>query len=178
MGDGQKKPWANEDGSFKSTSEIKSLCQSWSIDVWEEYLKTIEISQKESPLATGESIEDLSENQYASLFVKLIGQKEYPHLARVTRAAIEALSVEQKKIILALYWENKSIAEISRHLGKARATIRVHRDRGLKFLSSLLLSGTVEKALKASQILHGSYSNKSPFLPPHRSSEETKPPAI
>ena len=106
MGDRKKMPWENKDGSFKSNEEIKLLCKSWNADTWEEYLKTIEIFKKESPLATAESIEALSENQYGSLFVKLIGQKEYPHLAKVTRAAIEALSSKQKKVILTLYLEN------------------------------------------------------------------------
>jgi hypothetical protein len=120
-------PWENEDGSIKSTEEIKSICERWDMVTWEQYLKTIEVLQIECPLTEGRNIDNVSQDQYANLFIKLMGQEDYPETARVARAALDILPREQKSIIFALYWEGKNISQVAKERGQARKTIRCLR---------------------------------------------------
>ena len=48
MNSENKKPWLNNDGSQKSDQELKEICKDWGPTVWEEYLATLEIAQKEA----------------------------------------------------------------------------------------------------------------------------------
>lgn len=165
------KPWENLDGSLKSNSEIKGLCKTWSAAAWEEYLKTIEVRQNESPLATGESVEELSEEKYGSLFANLIGDKEHAHLSRAARAAVESLTPEQKQIILDIYWDNKTVSDVARQRGISRTSVRDCRNRALKFLGSVLISGALSKSIKISRQLEKDIPGSSTPAPPSGLSE-------
>ena len=41
------KPWTDEKGHELSTEALKEKSKTWSPEVWEEYLRTLEIPQKE-----------------------------------------------------------------------------------------------------------------------------------
>lgn len=167
-------PWENEDGSIKSTEEIQSLCKRWDMETWEQYLKTIEVNQRERPLAEGRFVDQVSQDQYANLFVKLMGQDDYPETARVARAALDILPQEQRSIIFSIYWEEKSISQIAEERSQARKTIRVQRDLALKKLADVLLSGAVEKTITTSKKMRAkSRSSHSPCVPPSSLSEKS-----
>lgn len=166
-------PWENEDGTIKSTEEIKSLCENWNMSTWEQYLKTIEVMQIECPLADGRHIDNVSQHQYANLFIKLMGQDDYPETARVARAALDILPQEQKAIIFSLYWDGKSLSQVAKDRSQARKTIRIQRDLALKKLADVLLSGAVEKAISTSKKLKKKTgSPHSPCVPPQTIGEK------
>lgn len=54
------KPWLKPDGTYRSDTQISLLCRSWNADLWEEYLRSLEVAQKEVLLANPEKITEIS----------------------------------------------------------------------------------------------------------------------
>lgn len=143
-----KKSWLNADGSMKSEQEIKISCVNWSPEMWEEYLKNFESSQKEMLLEQANDSESLSEEKFARLYLNLIQQEEYPKLRKVIKAALYSLPKNEQQVLHALYWEELSQREAAKKLSLSRTTLTNYRDRGLKRLADMMISGAIKKGIE------------------------------
>ena len=126
-------PWLASDGELKSIEDIKNISKNWSAEIWEEYLKTVEVNphEDEVPLANGGSIESVSEPGYASVLSDLTDKKSYPSLAAAMKKAFARLTPQEREIIELTCWQNLSSRQVAKHLNLARATVRTVMERGL-----------------------------------------------
>ena len=107
----------------------------WESLQWEMYLSSLEVPLRES--TTG---------LYNELCENLVAEEE-PRgdtlsddaIAKV-RHALESLSLRQRQIIHARYWEGLSEHEIARRLGIHRTTVQVHLQRAIRRLKRHLSS--------------------------------------
>ena len=67
MSHSQKKPWLNEDGNIKSEKELKEVYPNWGSSVWNEYLESLEVSQKEDSVLSPSIMDTFSAEECAGL---------------------------------------------------------------------------------------------------------------
>ena len=106
-------------------------CKKWSGQQWEEYLSSIEISQKELLVDDYEIINNLSEERHKEGFSNLIGENFHPELKRFIDLVLNKLSPLQKKVLHYIFWEGLPLSDIATMLGVSKTAVIKTRDRGL-----------------------------------------------
>ena len=149
-----KKPWINDDGSEKTTGEIKKMSKKWTQEDWEEYLSDQESSLRESYLDDPTLYErNLSAENYAGL---IFGIAEYSTMGRVAiNVTLAQLTKQQNDVLRLTFWEGMTQRGIEKELGITRASVRYALSTGLQKIKKIIESGElIEKigALKSMYI--------------------------
>lgn len=139
------KPWNNSNGTRKSDSEIKLICQFWSASTWDRFLKeTTEKSCIEKLADNSRSFETSSEYiQISSLFSETTFE-DHEYFRPFIRAAMKRLTSRQYLILKMIFWENKTEYEVSKILNIARGAVNCSKNRALQKLKD----GIISEALK------------------------------
>ena len=131
-------PWLSRNGNAKSADELKKISKLWSANVWESYLKTLEVSQKEMmiddhrvfmALAEKSAIQDWYKEK--NIDVELFKTK--------ILEAFEFFSETEAKVIKMTFWENKSERAIAKKMDVARRTVRKAKERALRKLNKYFI---------------------------------------
>ena len=142
-------PWRNVDGTLKSDLEIKMASESWTPDIWEQYLlNQVDGDLKESLLTNPESLDDFANEKSTQFWKELSKRKDYKNLGVALCSAIKKLSPRQEEIIIKVYWKGMSLADVSRELGIKRGSVQTFLKRAQIKIGSLLLE---EITLKTKQ---------------------------
>ena len=147
----QERPWLNDDGSIKSTEEIKRICQSWTPQIWNEYLGTLEVAQKEDYTLSPSIMETFSPQESVELMFSMASEEQYPFLKVALKACIEELSPKQREIIRQYYWEQKTIVQIAENLGTSKQAVSKRMKTALSNLKEKLESGLVQRKVMAAK---------------------------
>lgn len=151
MSNQQAKPWLNEDGSVKSEEEIKNICQAWGPSVWNEYLESLEVSQKEDSVFSPSIMDTFSAEECAGLVFSMASEEKYPLLKVALNACIRQLSPKQREIIHQYYWNGKTLHEIASEMGITRQSVYKSMKAARLKLKALLTSGSIQKRIVAAK---------------------------
>lgn len=143
------KPWLHSDGSMLSDTEIKTVSQRWSAEVWEEFLlATVDKDhQKDFPIPVPYA--DL-EAHSATLWEGTASDRMDEVAVGLRRICRDSLTPQQQHIIRGIYWENQSERKIAKNLGVVRTTVQSQKGRALgkikkQVITEKLLSGGRQK---------------------------------
>lgn len=125
-------PWTDEQGKTLELSEIKKRSVSWTADIWNEYLKTLDKGLMERPIpylaeldiATGETIFSRSQSS-ASLEMK-----------EALASAILTLSDQQRIVVELIFFKSRSQREVALKLSISQSRVRDLKRAALKKLKS------------------------------------------
>lgn len=137
------RPWLNENGSFKSVEEIKKISQTWNSSQWEEYLKTLEGTQKESSLDKAYYIDQISNEDCADIFFSFIENDDYPHIRMSLEMVFRKLTKNERNVLRKVFWEGISKADIAKQSGISRAGVTRTYNRAMEKLKTAFLEHTV-----------------------------------
>ena len=128
------KPWLDEFGSLLTSAQLKKHSESWSHEVWEEYLRTIESPLSESQLSPS-NFDELAEMQTENIFSfsELCADDD---LKAQIKIMLNVLTKKQKRVMEMIYWENKSERQIATILKIHQTSVRDFKRSALKRLSA------------------------------------------
>lgn len=138
----EKKPWLGKNGERISDASLKDMTKTWGANTWEEFLKTTVERPLRETLSSPQTVENL-EDGYRDVYQDMLAHNEFPNLTQVVRALIMKLTIREREVVYATFWEGKSQNEIAKTLKIKRSVVRNYRDRALKKLGVLF----VEKLL-------------------------------
>lgn len=138
LNDTQSHPWLNGNGSEKSLDEISEICKAWSCKTWEDYLKTLEISQSEKILNKPDLIESFIQDGSPSMADLIIETKEYPQMRIFLSTLVTKLKRLERESIEGHYLDGLSQSEVANKIGVHRSTVHRAISRGLKQLKSIV----------------------------------------
>jgi RNA polymerase sigma factor (sigma-70 family) len=142
-----KKPWLNFQGKPLSKDELKQVSKTWDMATWEEYLKTLDVPQRETTTAKFDRLLRIYENSTAYTIPEVIDEEENPQ-NKTLNWAISLLPDRQKTILKLIYWEGYSESQVGEQLNIAKGTVNKLKDRALRHLKMIL-----ENPTDAQQIL-------------------------
>lgn len=152
----QKKPWLGKNGEPVPEVDLRSMTEAWGANTWEEFLKTTVECPLRETLSGSQAVENL-EDGYRDAYQEMLAHEEYPNLTQLVRSLIKRLTIREREVVYATFWQGKSQNEIAKALKVKRSVIRNYRDRALKKLGVLF----VEKMLSA----NGSKQNEEGACP-------------
>lgn len=117
-----------------SNSEPKSISP-WEAVKWEMYLSTLEVPQRET---LTRKYDELCENLVAEDDIESKAEDE--DAVAGLRISLLSLSLQQRVVLHAKYWEGRSEREIAARLGISRSTVQVHLRRAIRHLQRHLSS--------------------------------------
>lgn len=136
--DTQGHPWLNGNGSEKSLDEISEICKEWSCETWEDYLKTLEISQSEKNLNKPDLIESFIHDESHSMADLIIETKEFPQMRSFLSTSIKKLKKLERESIEGHYLGGLSQSDVANKIGVHRSTVHRAISRGLRQLKSIV----------------------------------------
>jgi DNA-directed RNA polymerase specialized sigma subunit len=108
------------------------------LDDWENILSDIDISLSEILLADPQHFTEASEQNNISQFWREM-KTSSPFESSVVEA-LEILKPLEKKIIVKLFWEKKSLREVSSEIELSHTSISRHRDKAFEKLKKHFLN--------------------------------------
>ena len=151
MHNSQQKPWLNNDGSTKSVEELKEVCSNWGESVWEKYLSTFDVKQKENSVLSPSIIESFSANECAGLLFSLASEEKNICLKVALNICIRELSPRQREIILGYYWDGKTVNAMAASMGISTQAVYKAMRVALAKLKASLTSGSMQKRMMAAR---------------------------
>ncbi len=147
-----KKPWLNNDGSQKSDEEIKAVMHSWSMEIWDRYLKNYEHEAEEVLLENGADIEAYSyEDDCWSLGEAKERDDDFADQAKDLVAALPRL---EARVIRLTFWQGLSTEEIAKRLHRSTSDVAQTLERAKRRLRSWLKkSAEIANAPATQQVL-------------------------
>ena len=113
----KKTPWLLPDGKMKSRKEIRKSCKNWSSDIWENYLKTLEVEQQETLLDDPFLIEELSERECDTYQRGIPTFEEFSVLKKYLFEAFRELTDKQQIVLNRTVLEGLGLQEGFREYG-------------------------------------------------------------
>lgn len=136
------KPWLGSNGNPKSDIVLKEECKTWTPNVWEEYLETLEVDLKEAYLEKPESINNFSESEIRGFFQDVLTKQEdlkrFPLLQELLHSSLSALSPRESQVLRLRYWEMFNQTETAEALGLSRSSVRTLENRSLKKIKEIV----------------------------------------
>lgn len=134
-----KLPWLNEDGTKKTDAEIAQLGQSWSAQIWNEYLDSNTGTLRDDNLIFVSRVTD--ETFEKSKVLNFLNEKDYyEEVETALLIALSELSKHERFIIKESFWKMNNNKEIAKGLGKSSNTVAVLKSRAIKKLGFTLSS--------------------------------------
>lgn len=151
MRNSQQKPWLNEDGSTKSDEELREISPNWGESVWEKYLSTFEVKQKEDSVLSPSIIDTFSADECAGLLFSLASEEKHLFLKVALNVCIRELPPRQREIILGYYWDGKTVNEMAASMGISTQAVYKAMRVALAKLKASLTSGSMQKRMMAAR---------------------------
>lgn len=114
-------PWLNEDGTSKSTEELKKISSTWSANQWEDYLKSIEVPLREAYVLDPKHIEKRSQVDLETFYSSDIS--DYYHLKRKVIGGLYKLTPRQLQVVDMTFWQGMTQRAIAEKLGLGVSTV-------------------------------------------------------
>ena len=143
----QLKPWLNEDGSVKSDAKIRKAGQQWPPSVWEAYLSTFEVGRREEDVLSPAEMDNFSAEECAGMLFSMAEEEKHPLFKVVLNACIRELTTRQRNVIIAHYWDGKTITEIAASTGVSKQTISRTMQKALKNLKTNLTDTSFQRRI-------------------------------
>ena len=134
-----KKPWLRPDGTLKSKAEIKKSSENWSFQIWEEYLKTLDVDREEILLDDPVCIEDHSQQDHEDQKDNIASTREFPVLKKYLFELMKELRPKQQRVLNCLFLEGLNLREIGEGMGVSAYAVARRRDCALKNLGSIMM---------------------------------------
>lgn len=131
-------PWLNEDKSMKSLEVLKTESQNWSFEIWEEYLRTIEIIGKEQT-QSNQYIDRTALDSFVQYIADTPQSRQRPLLRKAVKEAIGSLTTKEFQVFQLLYKYNYSPIQAAKELSVQRGSITNYRDRIFKKVKNAVL---------------------------------------
>lgn len=148
------RPWEDSNGELKSDDELKEISQNWDNQTWESYLNTIESHQNELLFEEPGGIENVSSEDCAETIFECLREFDRdPYLVKSIRLHLRKLGKRERQVLELYFWESMNITQIARKLGITRATVRVHKERALSKIKSIVTSGKIGSGRKLFKML-------------------------
>lgn len=151
MHNSQQKPWLNDDGSIKSDAEMRAAGKNWPESVWKEYLATLEVGRREEYVLSSYEMDTFSAAECAGMLFSMASEEKHHLLKVALNACILELTPRQRDIIIARYWENKTITEIAIATGTSKQSVSKTMKKALSEIKMHLTSGAVRKRVQVAQ---------------------------
>ena len=150
MHNSQQKPWLNDDGSVKSDAEIRKAGKNWPSSVWEAYLATLEVGRrrKDAVLSPSE-MDNFSTEQNIGLAFSMARKQSYPLLKVMMDACIRELTIKQRDVIIRLYWDGKTVAEIAANKGISKQAVHKTMKTALAKIKTNFTSSSFRRRVMA-----------------------------
>jgi RNA polymerase sigma factor (sigma-70 family) len=113
----KKYPWLNSDGTLLSDEKLKEIVKTWTPDIWERYLKSLEVNSQEATPPNLKHFDLRSEHTQISEYFnadKNEDLKRYKN--QIIHSAIESLTEKQRTVIELRYWNNLTYKQIGKKL--------------------------------------------------------------
>ncbi len=128
-------PWQSSNGKLLPDAEIKSISKHWDLKTWENYLATIiDVKRSESFI----NHKHLESTEIANSSDSHSPCASPTHNLELLPSAMTLLKPRQQQIISLIFWEGKSLRQISKILNISLAVVRRTRDRALRDLKKTL----------------------------------------
>lgn len=135
----KKESVGNENEQSKENDSIVKLVESWKASDWEQWLDQQEKPPKEILFDDPTSVENHSQEDQERFIRDTFEKQEYPALKNSLKEAVRSLTEKQQEVLHLLFWDNKSLKEISTQLSITTVAVGRIRDRALKKLGNDLL---------------------------------------
>lgn len=132
-----KKPWLNSQGKPLSKDELKQVSKTWDMATWEEYLKTLDVPQRETTTAKFDRLLKIYENSTAYTLPEVTDEEEGPQTKRL-HWAMSLLTQRQQSVLDLIFWQGYSIQETAEKLGITKSAAQSCEEKALKQLKILL----------------------------------------
>jgi RNA polymerase sigma factor (sigma-70 family) len=133
-----ERPWRNEDGSLKSDTELKIICENWNAKMWERYLREYNYAETEV-LQSSDYIDRTALESFVSFISSAPDENRFPNLRGVFNLSYKKLNFKEKEIIKLSFEQNLSDSEISKELNKKRDYVRVYKSRALSKIKQVII---------------------------------------
>lgn len=152
MHNSQLKPWLNDDGSVKSDAEIRKVGQNWPSSVWEAYLATLEVGRRrKDAILSPSEMDNFSTEQNIGLAFSMARKRNHPLLKVMLDACIRELTPKQRDVIIRLYWDGKTVAEIAASMGISKQAARKTMKTALAKIKTNFTSGSFRRQVMAAK---------------------------
>lgn len=140
-------PWTDKDGRLLSEQELERVSRGWSEETWDQYLKTLEVSLKESQSSDFHiHAENLRENLF--LYSQTTSSEE---LKTIVEDGLLILTDLERKVLRSIFFESKSEREVASQILVSRSRVQNLKRSALKKLKTHFLGVStfpIEKAAK------------------------------
>jgi hypothetical protein len=126
------RPWLTLSDVEIPTDQLKEISKSWDEATWEAYLKWYEGSFREV-LVKPEHYEILGERVSQSVF-ELYGHNNCPQLQSLCDRILNLISTEQATILRKIFFEGKTIRQISFELNRSRTFVSENKFKAISRL--------------------------------------------
>ncbi len=134
-----KKPWLDKDGNLYSDAALKKLNGAWSLEVWEDFLKSNVEKSLHEYLPDDPALVDNSMAGYGDTYESMSGDEKFPVLGSHVRKYLSCLTRREQQIIEAMFWEERSQRDLARELRISRNAVVSARDRALRKLGTFMV---------------------------------------
>ena len=141
-------PWINSDGSMKSLNELKLLSSNWSFEIWEEYLRTVEVIGKEQPQCN-QYIDRTALESFIHYVSSTPKSKQRPLVKKAVKNAISSLTVNEFKIYQLLFKYELTPLEVAKKLSVNRGSITCYRGRIFEKVKKALIESNISMPYEA-----------------------------
>ena len=141
-------PWLKSDGTSKSEEEIKRSCKNWGPSVWEDYLKTFEVEQKEILLKNPSCIEKYSQEEIDIQKQNVLSEREFPIFKKYLFEAVKELTFKQRVVLSQIFLEGQILRVVGENMEISTYAVARIRDRALRRLGLVLIKRMTEVASK------------------------------
>ena len=142
---------------MKSRKEIRKSCKNWSFNIWENYLKTLEVEQQETLLDDPFLIEELSEKKCDTYQRGIPSVEEFSVLKKYLFEAFRELTDKQQVVLNRTVLEGLGLQEVSESMDISICAVVRIRDRALKSLGSTLINHMIEATHKTQKRTRTTY---------------------
>ena len=124
-------PWLKDDGSKKSTDELKKITGSWGMETWNEYLEYLDLNEAplKEKLMSDKRKEYFENYEIVESLGSLISDNESGRLEDAIAEAKKVLTVKQKNIVELRYTESRTLKDIAKRLRVSISSVRTQLRR-------------------------------------------------
>jgi RNA polymerase sigma factor (sigma-70 family) len=157
----QLKPWTDERGRLLSDDDLRFQSKGWNTEIWEAYLKTIEV--KNSGMKYKPEIYDAFCSELMASIFSVVTNEKNSILKNKIEDAIADLPEKQRDVLHLIFWEGKSQRKIAKSWGVQQSSVFDLKERALSNLRISLenLQGAVTSGFMNGDEKSSSFKSQS-----------------
>lgn len=142
---------------FQNVDEIRERSKTWTPEMWEQYLVTLESPVKEDLIAPSQ-FDRLAQSCVVQVFDYAQGASSPSTTVRV-QSALDHLTQRQRQVVGLIFFKSMTSREVARKLGICQSAVCKFKRKGLRNLRQILEEGVVTLPLVEGPEIRGGDDN-------------------